>query len=248
MLEDPLFYLVAIPAVLFTGITKGGFGGIAMLAVPLLSLVVSPLQAAGIMLPLLVMMDAVSLWAYRKRLSFTNLKTLLPGALVGITIGWLTAEFTSENAIRLIVGCIAIGFTVYMTVFRRSTERAAPQTSKGLFWGGCAGYTSYVAHAGGPPLQVYLLPQRLSKAEYTSTCVLFFALVNAIKVPPYIMTGQLSPENIAVALVLSPCVPIGVYIGVRLNHTVPEGAFYKFVYATAFLIGVKLIYDFFVLI
>ncbi len=244
MIDAVEFYLVAIPAVVLTGVSKGGFGGVALLAVPLMSLVISPLQAAGVMLPLLIAMDGFSLWAYRRDLSFANLKSLLPGALIGIGIGWLTAEYTGENAVRLIVGCIAIVFTLYMVFVRKDADRAHPHAAKGVFWGGCAGYTSYVAHAGSPPLQVYLLPQRLPKAEYASTGVLFFAVVNLFKVPPYAMTGQLAGENLLTALVLLPCVPLGVYVGVRLNRVIPEKAFYNVVYASAFLIGIKLIYDF----
>jgi len=243
VLENPYFYLAAIPAVFLTGISKGGFGGVALLAVPLMSLVISPLQAAGIMLPLLVLMDGFSVWAYRRNLSFRNLKSLLPGAAVGIFVGWLMAEVTSEDAVRLIVGVIAIVFTIYMVVFRRAAAGMPPHAGKGFFWGGCAGYTSYVAHAGSPPLQVYLLPQRLPKVEYAATAVLFFAVVNLIKIPPYFLTGQLAFENLATALMLAPLVPAGVYVGVRLNKAVSEKVFYNIVYAAAFLIGIKLIYD-----
>lgn len=233
-----------MPAVLLTGVSKGGFGGVALLAVPLMSLVISPLQAAGIMLPLLILMDGFSLWAYRRDLSFANLRALLPGAVAGIAIGWLTAEYTSENAVRLIVGVIAVVFTLYMVLFRRNADGAPPHTGKGAFWGGCAGYTSYVAHAGSPPLQVYLLPQKLPKAEYASTAVLFFAVVNLIKAPPYVATGQISPDNLLAGLILSPLVPLGVWLGVTLNRKVSERAFYGVVYAMAFAIGVKLIWDY----
>lgn len=235
--------MIAVPAVLLTGVSKGGFGGVALLSVPLMSLVISPLQAAGIMLPLLIMMDALSIYAYRKKLSFDNLSVIVPGAVIGIGVGWLMAEYTSEDSVRLIVGIIAVVFTLYMVIFRRGSDGVPPHRLKGLFWGGCAGYTSYIAHAGSPPLQVYLLPQKMTKEVYASTTVMFFAIVNLIKAPPYILTGQLSYENLMTALVLSPCVPFGVYVGVRLNRVLPEGPFYKVVYAMTFLVGVKLIYD-----
>lgn len=227
-----------------TGISKGGFGGVALLAVPLMSLVISPLQAAGIMLPLLIFMDALSVWAYRRELSFRNLKSLLPGACIGIFIGWLTAAYTSEDDVRLIVGIIAVVFTLYMVVFRRKAPPSTSSVAKGVFWGGCAGYTSYVAHAGSPPLQVYLLPQKLPKAEYASTAVLFFAVVNLVKTPPYIATGQINAENLLTGLVLAPLVPAGVWCGVRLNRIVSETVFYRVVYAMAFAIGCKLIWDY----
>lgn len=239
-----MFYAAAIPAVFLTGISKGGFGGVALLAVPLMSLVISPLQAAGIMLPLLIFMDVLSVWAYRRELSFRNLTSLLPGAVIGIGIGWLTAAFTSEDDVRLIVGVIAVVFTLYMVLFRREAPPAAPNPAKGGFWGACSGYTSYVAHAGSPPLQVYLLPQRLPKAEYASTAVLFFAVVNWVKVPPYIATGQIGLENLITGLVLAPLVPAGVWVGVRLNRVIPDKVFYRIVYALAFGIGIKLIWDY----
>ncbi|MEQ8666052.1 MAG: sulfite exporter TauE/SafE family protein [Rhodospirillales bacterium] len=244
MPTDLLFYFAAVPAVVLTGISKGGFGGVALLAVPLMSLVISPLEAAGIMLPLLILMDGFSVWAYRRELSFRNLRSLLPGAAAGIAIGWLTAAYTSEDAVRLIVGCVAVAFTLYMVLFRRNADGTRPHAGKGAFWGGVAGYTSYVAHAGSPPLQVYLLPQRLPKAEYASTAVLFFAVVNLIKVPPYIATGQIDGPNLLTGLILSPLVPLGVWLGVRLNRVIPERAFYNVVYAMAFTIGCKLIWDY----
>lgn len=239
-----MFFAAAIPAVFLTGISKGGFGGVALLAVPLMSLVISPLQAAGIMLPLLIFMDALSIWAYRRELSFRNLKSLLPGAVVGIGIGWATAAYTSEDDVRLVVGVIAVVFTLYMVFFRREAAPAEPNRAKGFFWGGCAGYTSYVAHAGSPPLQVYLLPQKLPKAEYASTAVLFFAVVNLIKAPPYIATGQINLDNLLIGLVLAPLVPAGVWCGVRLNRIISEKVFYRVVYAMAFAIGCKLIWDY----
>lgn len=245
VIEDFWFYAAAVPAVLLTGIAKSGFGGVALLAVPMMALVISPLQAAAIMLPLLVLMDAFSVWAYRGNLSFVHLRALLPGAVIGIAVGWLTAEYTSEDAVRLVVGIIAVVFTLYMAVVRPVAAGGQPRTWRGIFWGGCAGYTSYVAHAGSPPIQVYLLPRRLPRVEYAATAVLFFAVVNWIKVPAYLSAGQLTTGALLTALVLSPLVPLGVFVGLRLNRVLSEVLFYRIIYTATFLIGLKLIADFF---
>jgi len=173
MITDPIFYAAAIPAVLITGISKGGFGGIALLAVPLLSLVISPVQAAAIMLPILVAMDISSIIAYRDKFDKKNLFVLLPGAVIGIIIGGLTAHLVNDDNIRLIVGVIAVAFTLHF-IFKGRTASAVknPSTPLGVFLGTCSGYTSFVAHAGAPTFQLYMLPQKLDKQIYVGTSVI----------------------------------------------------------------------------
>ncbi len=173
LLSDPLFVIIAVIAVVITGISKGGFGGVALLAVPLMSLVISPIQAAGIMLPIMIPMDFMSIWVYRKRWDGRNLVLLIPAAIVGITIGGLTARWVNEEFVRLLVGIIAVLFTIHRwRGLRRAAksvatatapQRRAPNKILGAFWGTCAGFTSFLAHAGTPPYQVYMIPQGLNK-------------------------------------------------------------------------------------
>ena len=249
LFSDPAFLVVAIVAVLITGISKGGFGGMALLAVPLMSLVIPPIQAAGIMLPIMIPMDIMSVWMYRRSWDKGNLSVLIPAAIIGITIGGLTARWVNDDIVRLIVGVIAVTFITHrwLGMRRRSgqqdVQREPPNRALGVFWGACSGFTSFLAHAGSPPYQVYVLPQRLPKEIYAGTSVIFFATANAIKLIPYSMLGQFSPSNLSVSAALLPLVPIGVLVGRWLNRRLREDIFYAIVMTAIFLVGVKLIWD-----
>lgn len=252
LLTDPAFLVIAIVAVLVTGISKGGFGGVALLAVPLMSLVISPIQAAGIMLPIMIPMDFLSIWMYRKLWDGKNLALLIPAATVGITIGGLTAGYVNDHFVRLLVGIIAVVFTLHRAgglYLRRLAKgsgagpRKPPNQVWGAFWGTCAGFTSFLAHAGSPPYQVYVIPQGLSKEIYAGTSVMFFAAANAIKLIPYGMLGQLSVTNLSVSAALLPLVPVGVFLGVWINRRLPEKTFFAIILASIFLVGIKLIWD-----
>eukprot|EP00752_Nemacystus_decipiens_P000473 g473.t1 len=202
MIADPLFYLVAVPAVLVAGISKGGFGGgLGIVAVPMLALAIGPVQAAAIMLPILCAMDVFGLIAYRRRADWTNLLRLVPGAMIGILIGAVTFRWFDADAVRLTIGLIAVLFTLqHWTGFgpRRPADRPpGPSHLRGGAWGSVAGFTSFVAHAGGPPVQFYLLPQKIDKTLYVGTTVWFFFAVNYVKLVPYTMLGLFSAENLA---------------------------------------------------
>ncbi len=245
IITNPWFYAAAVPGVLLTGISKGGFaGGIVLIAVPLMALTVSPVQAAGIMLPILILMDAIGVWAYRKSFDRRNLIIMLPGAVVGIAIGGLTAHLVSDDSVRLIIGAIAVAFTLHHWL-RGGETRMANGTSipKGAFWGAVGGYTSFVAHAGSPPFQVYMLPQKLDKKLFVGTSVMFFAVVNWVKLVPYAMLDQLSPGNLMTSALLLPLAPIGMMLGLWLHDIVPEKPFYRIIYAMIFLVGLKLLWD-----
>ena len=180
MIIDPWFYAVAVPAVLLVGLSKGGFaGGLGILGVPMMALVISPLQAAGILLPILIVMDLIGVWAYRKSFHLKNLAIMVPGAAIGILIAALTASYVTDNFVRLLVGGIAVAFALDHWIGRRA--EAAPKDvnqTKGISWGAVGGFTSFVAHAGGPPFQIYMLPQKLDKRLYVGTSVMFFWAVN----------------------------------------------------------------------
>ena len=246
MILDPWFYAVAIPAVLITGISKGGFGGIALLAVPLMSLVISPIQAAGIMLPILLVMDISSIVAYRGKWDNRNLKILIPGAIFGIAVGTLTARMVSDDAVRIIVGTIAMLFTLHW-LFKGRTASAVrkPSSKLGYFLGGISGYTSFVAHAGAPTFQLYVVPQKLDRQVYVGTSVIFFASVNFIKIVPYAILGMLAPSNLLTSAVLLLLAPLGVYIGVWMNRNVSNELFYRIIYTAIFCVGAGLYWEVF---
>lgn len=246
MISDPVFYAFAILAVIVVGLAKGGFGGpLAMLGVPIMALAISPVKAAAILLPILLVMDAVSVASYRRRFDRETLGMVLPGALVGIAIGWAMAGFLNDELIRLVIGLIALAFIVDF-IRKPSSQRkvARPHNRvKGTFWGTVAGFTSFLAHAGGPPYQMYALPLRLEPVVFAATSVIFFATVNVFKVIPYFFLGQFNAENLTTSLALLPLAPLATLAGVWLVKRVPKEPFYAFTYGCFFLASVKLIWD-----
>ncbi|MEM9630649.1 MAG: sulfite exporter TauE/SafE family protein [Pseudomonadota bacterium] len=244
-ITDPWFYAAAIPAVFLVGLSKGGFGGtMAMLGVPIMTLVISPLQAAGIMLPILVIMDIVALTAYKGRADWRTLSILIPAAVVGIGIGWTTAAYVDDTFVTLLVGVTSIAFVAdYVFKRRKAAEGASHNPPKGLFWGAVAGFTSFISHTGGPPFQMYVLPLRLNPALFVGTAVIFFAVVNAVKLVPYFMLGQFDTTNLTTSVTLFPVALIATLAGVRLVRIIKGETFYVIIYTFMGIIGAKLTYD-----
>ncbi len=242
---DPFFYVAAIPAMLIVGISKGGFAGsLGMIGVPLMTLVISPTQAAAIVLPILCTMDIMGLIAYRKTAHWRNLLCILPGAVIGIIIGAFSFSYLNDDYIRLLIGLIAVLFTLnHWLKLRPAKTDQGPSVSRGTFWGSLSGFTSFVAHAGGPPLQFYMLPQKINKTLFVGTSVWFFFVVNYVKLIPYTYLGQFSLENLSTSLVLAPLAPIGIWLGVKLHHLVPKELFYRIAYVLLFATGLKLLWD-----
>jgi len=242
---DWTFYLAAVPAVILVGLSKGGFSGLSTLAMPILSLAMSPIRAAAIMLPILIVQDWVSVWAFRRDFEPRNLAILIPASLIGIGAGWLFAADVSEALVRLAVGVISIGFVAYMLFRARGGERAPtePKVAPGILWGALAGFTSFVSHAGSPPFQVYVMPQDLSPRLFAGTATMFFAAANLLKVPPYFALGQFSRENLTAAATLFPLAIGATMAGVWLVRRVSADRFYNLVYALTFLIGLMLVWE-----
>lgn len=244
MIADPAFYLAAVPGVLLFGISKGGFaGGFGIITVPLMALVVSPAQAAAIMLPILLVMDLGAMWAYRADWDRSVMKTILPAGLAGTVVGTLTFSLLSVDGLKLLLGAIALGFVLYRWMRRRETAGVAPSRVKGAFWAMLSGVTSFIAHAGGPPLSVYTLPLRLAPAMLVGTTAFFFAALNWSKVLPYAWLGLLSVQNLVTAAALAPAGLAGVWAGVRLRRMVEPELFYRVVYGFLALTGAKLLFD-----
>ncbi len=246
MIQDPFFYLVAIPAVLIVGISKGGLGGgLGLIAVPLLAMAVPPTTAAAIMLPILCLMDLVGLWKFRGQGDARCLKVLLPAATLGIILGALSFRYLTDDHIRLIVGTIAITFTLNYYLRKSSQQPQAQSLGRGSFWGALSGFTSFSVHAGGAPLNIYLLPLRLDKQAYIGTTIVFFAAINYIKLIPYGMLGQFTTDLLITSAVLAVLAPVGVLTGAWLQHRINERAFYHLCYGFLMLAGLKLFYDVF---
>jgi uncharacterized membrane protein YfcA len=247
LITDPWFYAVAIPAVILFGISKGGFGGgLGVVAVPLTALVISPVQAAAILLPILCIMDLFAIRRFRGLWVWPELRVLVPASLLGIGIGTLLFGYLSAAAIRLIVGVIAIAFALHYWWSRRAAATSAdvdfPRVY-GFLGGGTAGFTSFIAHAGGPPVNMYLLRRSLNRTEFAATTIFFFAVVNYVKLIPYGWLGQLDTSNLLTAAVLSPLAPLGIEIGHFLHHRVSDRFFFQMMYVLLFVVGSKLVFD-----
>ncbi|WP_183770584.1 sulfite exporter TauE/SafE family protein [Phenylobacterium haematophilum] len=248
MLTDPFFYAVAIPAVILLGLAKGGFSGIGVIAVPMIALAVSPVLAASITLPILIVQDVVSVWSFRKTWDRNVLAVMLPSAAGGIVVGYALAAFVKPGAVELAVGAISIVFAVMRLWAERGSASARPAKPEKLPWRGVlagvtAGFTSQIAHAGGPPFQIYVMPKNLPRDVFIGTSAIFFAVVNWMKVPAYWALGQFTREAMMTALVLLPLAIASTWGGVWLVRRVPAGNFYRIIYVLLIAVGGKLAWD-----
>ena len=248
MLTDPFFYAVAIPAVILLGLAKGGFAGIGLVAVPLMALAISPVLAASITLPILIVQDVVSVWAFRTTWDRRVLAVMLPSAAVGIALGYGLAAFVDVGAVELAVGAISVVFALMRLWAERATAPARiarPERApwRGVLAGIAAGFTSQIAHAGGPPFQIYVLPKNLPRDVFIGTSAIFFAVVNWMKVPAYWALGQFTREVMLTAAVLLPLAIASTYAGVWVVRRVPAARFYRIIYLLLIVVGGKLAWD-----
>jgi Predicted permeases len=240
----PAMFWVTLLAVGLVGLSKGGLGGaFALMGVPVMSLVMPPVLAAAVLLPILLMMDAVSLWIWRHWRDWDVLKIMIPAALIGIGVGWAAAAVTSDAMVRLLVGLVALGFAGRWALgrFLGSAPRHVP--AMGWVWGAIAGFTSFVAHAGGPLFQIQVLPKRLDPKLYTGTSVVFFAVVNLIKVVPYAALGLFETQVLWSAALMLPLAVVSVRIGAAIIRRMGPEVFYPFTYSMVSIVGAKLVLD-----
>lgn len=245
LITDPFFYAIAIPVVLLSGISKTGipglFGG---MAVPLLSLVIPPQQAAALMLPILCFIDLFGLRAFRGIYDRRNMPILLVGLALGIVVGMVVFTLVPRDFMRILIGTIAVTFAINNIVgWTRNRPPTQASWPRGVFWSTLSGLTSFVAHAGAAPIMAYLLPQKLDRKVYVGTTVWFFFASNYAKIIPYAYLGQLDLTNVATALLLLPLVPIGVKLGVAIQGKLNESVFYQISYWALLGIGLMLLYD-----
>jgi len=246
MIIDPMFYLVTVPAVILWGLSKGGFVGLSSLSLPLMALVISPIRAASIVLPILIVQDAVSVWAYRHTWDRRNLAILIPSACLGIALGYFFAAAVPDAAVSLALGAISILFGVWRLIIEArlgEPVRVRAKVAPGLFWGTVSGFTSMIANAGGPPFQVYIIPQRLRRDVFVGTGVVFFALVNWIKVPPFLALGQFTRDNLLTSAALMPIAIVSTWAGVKLVRHVSAARFYKLIYGLLIVVGLTLVWS-----
>jgi uncharacterized membrane protein YfcA len=244
-MPDLYFWIIAVLAVFIVALSKSGLvGSLGLVAVPMLSLVMPARDAAGMMLPLLLVMDAIAVWTYRKDADWRILRIMLPGAAIGTLIGWALWSFVSDAMVLLFVGIITLLFILdALLPLRKKLEGLPPSKPWGVFWGGFSGFTSFISHTGGPPFQIYTLPQKLTPVTYSGTTAFFFAIVNSAKLIPYFFLGQLNIANLTHAAILAPLAVVGVLIGVWLVRRISIKRFYQLTYWLVFLLALKLIYD-----
>lgn len=246
MIQDPIFYLLAAPAVILLGFSKGGLAGVGSLSLPLLVLVIDPVQAAAIMLPILIVQDAVSVWSFRHHLDWYVLGWTLPGATIGILIGYLFAASVPAAGVMALVGSISIAFGAYrLWLGRRGTPTAgAPSPGwVGSLAGVVSGFTSQIAHAGAPPFQLWVLPRRLKRDVLIGTWAVYFAALNWIKVPAFAALGQFTATNMLTAAALLPIAIVATFAGVWLVRRIDGERFYKIIYCLMILVGVLLLVE-----
>jgi uncharacterized protein len=244
-ITEPFFYAFAIPAVLLMAMGKGGFGGnLAVLAMPVMAMSAPALQAAAIMMPILLLMDAISVWAWRKTWSRENLIIMLPAGIAGTFVGYLTASHVSDAALRLMIGLISLAFCLQVWLSRaRDAPPRRPDWRRGSFWSGISGFTSFISHVGGPQLSVYLLPQKLPKDVLAGTFTMHFTIINLVKLPGFAALGAFTEQNLWTSAALAPVAALGTLLGIWLVKRVSTELFYKIMYVVLFVVALKLVWD-----
>jgi uncharacterized membrane protein YfcA len=246
LLTDPVFYALAVPAVVLMGLAKGGFAGVGALAMPLLALAISPVQAAAILLPILIVQDVVGVWAFRKTWDRDILMLMVPSAAVGIFLGYLMAAQVSATAVLATLGVISIVFAAHRLWIARGGRVQAPSNAPtwvGAILGALSGFTSQIAHAGQPPFQMWVLPKRLEPPVFIGTNAIYFAAINWLKVPAYAALGQFTRQNLTTAAVLIPVAIASTFAGVWLVRRVQAERFYVIIYGLMMLVGVQLLWE-----
>lgn len=238
------FWFIGALAAFFVGLGKGGVPVITAMAVPMMSLVMSPVLAAGLLLPVYIVADMFGLYNYRRNFNPRVLKIMMAAMPIGVFIGWATSSQVPESAVTMIIGLIGASFA--LTMILRKPIEATPKEAKvgpGLFWGTITGFTSFVSHSGATPYQVYTLPLGMDKITFAGTVTVAFAYINIVKLIPYYLLDQLSVTNLRTTLVLFIPAVIGVFAGVRLVRVMPEKLFFRIIIWALLVLSLKLIWD-----
>ncbi|WP_194093843.1 sulfite exporter TauE/SafE family protein [Marivivens aquimaris] len=243
-MDGTAFWIVSVIAAISVGLSKGGLAALGTIAVPVMALAIDPIVAAGLLLPVFVVSDIFGVWTYRKHFDKQLLIISIIGGTVGVVIGGLLASVVSEHVVTLFVGLIGVLFTLNFILKRGAEVEAEPLNKpKGYFWTAIAGFTSFVSHSGGPPYQMFVLPLKLPKMVFAGTITLAFAYINAIKLIPYAMLGQINLHSLGVSAILMVPAVISVFVGVRLVKILPDKIFYNFVIIALGIVSLKLVFD-----
>jgi uncharacterized protein len=236
------FFLVAGLAALLVGLSKGGLSMAGALGTPVLAMVISPVKAAALLLPIFVVSDWFGLYAYRREFDKRNLMILIPASIAGIGMGWLSFAVVSDRMVGLLIGIIGIAFCLNAWRLRNHPPSPRPaDIPRGVFWGAVAGFTSFVSHSGSTPYQVYVLPQRLSKTVFAGTTAITFSAINLVKLLPYWQLGQLDLANLKISMLLMPIAVAGTFAGVWVVRVIPQRTFFLLIHVALFVLSIKLV-------
>jgi uncharacterized membrane protein YfcA len=246
MTPEAVYYLCAVIAVVLSGLAKGGFAGVGSLAMPVMALGVDPVRGAAILLPILIVQDAVSVWAFRHSWDRKVLVVMLPGMAIGIALGYLFAAKVPETAVLGVLGGISVVFGLHRLWLERGRAVTLPSNSPdwvGTLFGVASGFTSQIAHAGSPPFQMWVLPRKLDRDTLVGTTAIAFATMNWMKVPAYAALGQFTRANLVATALLVPLALLATFAGVALVRRIDAARFYTLIYVLMVLLGCKLIFD-----
>jgi uncharacterized membrane protein YfcA len=246
LLSDPLTLALAVLAVIVLGLAKGGFSGLGALATPLLALSLPPVTAAALLLPVLLVQDVISVWSYRKSWDRWIVGWMLPGAALGVALAALIAAAVPEERLLLLLGAITLGFGLYRLWIERGGRLVAASNSPGwvgMLFGTAAGFTSQIAHAGGPPFQMWVTPRRLPHQTFVGTSSITFAAINVMKVPSYAALGSFSGDLLLGAALLMPLAVAATLAGVWLVRRLDSQRFYTLIYLLMVALGLRLIWQ-----
>lgn len=241
IITDPVFYLVAVPAVILLGLSKGGFAGLGTASTPLVALYLPPFDAAALILPVLICQDIISLYAFRRDWDPWNVKVILIGAALGMALAWGLALYISDAWVRIVVGIIGLTFVINAWRTRRDFEPVKKSAAHGVFWGTVTGFTSFMMQGGGPPYQVHVLPQRLPKMTLAGTTTVTFAVINSSKIVPYMTLIDYTPQVLSTSVALLPLAVIANLAGIWLLKRVPVEIFYKVIYLLLLVVSVAML-------
>lgn len=246
LLSDPQTLVLALAAVVILGMAKGGFAGLGALATPILALAMPPTRAAALLLPVLLVQDVVSVWSFRKTWDRWIVAWMLPGAALGVALGASLAASVDEQLIMLVLGAITLLFGVYRLWLERGRGIAAASASPGWvgsLFGVATGFTSQIAHAGGPPFQMWVTPRRLPYQTYVGTSSILFAIINWLKVPGFLILGSFDRPLLTAAAALVPLAIGSTLASVWLIRRLDPARFYVLIYGLMVLLGSKLVWD-----
>ena len=246
IITDPLFYALAVPAVLALGLSKGGLAGVGQMALPLLVLVIPPFEAGAIMIPIMIAQDLFALWVYRKDWNGRILAIMVPGAAVGVLAAWALAVHISDAWVRIFIAVITLAFVAFNVIGAKRVAQEAqkdfgkPTVPGGMFWGALSGFSSTICQAGGPPYQIYILRLRLTKMVFVSTNIYFFATLNWLKIGPFYALGQFTTTTLLTSAVLLPLALAFNQLGFWVVRRLPEKMFYRVIMVLMALVSLEL--------